>query len=65
METFPATVDSILVYCCEAWALATAQEAKLDVCYTCMLRMVLNVSHVSQQDRMRNIILYGKLPRPR
>ena len=58
-ELFVATVESILLYGSEAWTLTSEQEARLDGCYTRMLRMALNVTW---RDRVRNDILYGKLP---
>ena len=55
-----ASVESILVYGSEAWTPTAVQEARLDGCYTSMLRMVFNVTW---RDRVRNEILYGDLPR--
>ena len=40
--------------------LTAVQEARLDGCYTRMLRMVFNVTW---RDRVRNEVLYGDLPR--
>ena len=57
---FMASVESILLYGSEAWALTAVQEARLDGCYTSMLRMVFNVTW---RDRVRNEVLYGDLPR--
>ena len=56
---FVATVESILLYGCEAWTLTSAMETSLDGTYTRMLRKVLNV-HCS--ERVTNETLYGKLP---
>ena len=41
---FMASVESILLYGSEAWTLTAVQEARLDGCYTSMLRMVFNVT---------------------
>jgi hypothetical protein len=57
---FMASVESILLYGSEAWTLTAVQEARLDGCYTSMLRMVFNVTWM---DRVRNEVLYGDLPR--
>ena len=57
---FIATIESILLYGCEAWTLTEAMERSLDGTYTRMLRKALNIhwlSHIS------NIELYGELPR--
>ena len=57
---FRATVESILLYGCESWALNVSMEKSLDGCYTWMLRAAMNIDwrdHVSNQD------LYGELPR--
>ena len=57
---FIATIESILLYGCEAWTLTEAMERSLDGTYTRMLRKALNIhwsSHIS------NIELYGDLPR--
>ena len=57
---FMALVESILLYGSDAWTLTAVQEARLDGCYTSMLRMVF---HVTWRDRVRNEDLYGDLPR--
>ena len=57
---FLATVESVLLYGCEAWTTTKALEKSLDGCYTRMLRTALNISwrqHMSNQE------LYGELPR--
>ena len=56
---FIATVESILLYGCEAWTLTTAQEKSLDGTYTRMLRRALNIHWTSKTP---NRTLYGKLP---
>ena len=57
---FTATVESILLYGCEAWALTEAMERSLDGTYTRMLRKALNVHWSSHTP---NDELYGNLPR--
>lgn len=57
---FVATVESILLYGCEAWALSKAMEKSLDGTYTRMLRKALNVHWSSHTP---NEQLYGDLPR--
>ena len=56
---FLATVESILLYGCESWAMSEQQEKSLNGTYTRMLRKALNV-HWS--THMTNDQLYGKLP---
>ena len=56
---FISTVESILLYGCEAWALTKADEKALDGSYTRMLRKAVNV-HWS--EHVTNEVLYGKLP---
>ena len=56
---FVATVESILLYGCEAWALNKAMEKSLDGTFTRMLRKALNV-HWSTHTP--NEQLYGDLP---
>ena len=57
---FVATVESILLYGCESWALTDTAEKSLDGSYTRMLRRALNVhwsSHTTNEQ------VYGQLPR--
>ena len=57
---FVATVESILLYGCESWAMTDTMERSLSGTYTRMLRKALNVhwsSHTTNNE------LYGKLPR--
>ena len=57
---FVATVESILIYGCESWAMNDAMEKTLNGTYTLMLRKVLNVhwsSHTTNEE------LYGDLPK--
>ena len=57
---FVATVESVLLYGCEAWTVTTKLAKELDGCYTRLLRTAFNV-HWSQH--MTNKELYGKLPK--
>ena len=57
---FVTTVESVLLYGCEAWTLTAKDEKALDGVYTRMLRAALNVSWV---DHVRSPELYGYLPR--
>ena len=57
---FVATVESVLLYGAETWTLTAQQEKALDGVYTRMLRIALNVSWC---DFIRNVNLYGGLPK--
>ncbi|XP_078619212.1 uncharacterized protein LOC144886453 [Branchiostoma floridae x Branchiostoma japonicum] len=57
---FVSTVECVLLYGSETWTLTVQDERALDGMYTRMLRRALNVSW---EDRVRNIALYGNLPR--
>ena len=57
---FVATVESVLLYGSEAWTLSVQDEKALDGVYTRMLRMALNISW---EDHVKNVDLYGDLPR--
>ncbi|XP_030839582.1 uncharacterized protein LOC115923289 [Strongylocentrotus purpuratus] len=57
---FVATVESVLLYGCEAWAVTTKLAKELDGCYTRLLRTAFNV-HWSQH--ITNKELYGNLPK--
>ena len=57
---FVSTVESVLLYGSESWTLTVADEKALHGLYTRMLRRALGVSW---EDHMRNVDLYGKLPR--
>ena len=48
------------LYGCEAWSLTVQMERNINGVYTRMLRMVLNVSW---EDHVKNVDLYGTLPR--
>ena len=57
---FVATVESILLYGCESWALTATMEKSLDGTYTRMLRSALNIPWNSFTT---NDEVYGQLPR--
>ena len=44
LRLFAATVESVLLYGCEAWTVTLKLAKELDGCYTRMLRTVLNVN---------------------
>ena len=57
---FAATVESVLLYGCEAWTVIPKLSKDLDGCYTRLLRTVFNVNwkqHVTNKE------LYGSLPK--
>ena len=56
---FQATVESILLYGCESWALTTSLEKSLDGTYTRMLRKIYGVRWESHTT---NAELYGSIP---
>ena len=56
---FEAVVESVLLYGSTTWTLTKKQEARLDGCYTRMLRAALNVSW---EDHPTKRFLYGPLP---
>ena len=57
---FVATVESVLLYGSEAWTLTVQDEKALNGVYTRMLRMALNISW---EDHVKNVDMYGDLPR--
>ena len=60
IKIFRAAIEPILLYGSETWTLSSKQQCRLDGCYTCLLRRVLNISwnkHASIAT------LYGDLPR--
>ena len=57
---FVATVESVLLYGCEAWSLTVNLERSVDGTYTRMLRAALDVSW---QSYTPNEVLYASLPR--
>jgi len=60
LRIFSATVESVLLYGCEAWTVTPKLAKVLDGCYTRMLRTVLNVHW---EEKMTNKDLYGELPK--
>ena len=56
---FQATVESILLYGCESWALTTSLEKSLDGTYTRMLR---RVHGIRWESHTTNAELYGSTP---
>ena len=57
---FVATVESILLYGCESWAMTETMEKSLSGTYTRMLQKAMNIhwsSHTTNNE------LYGNLPR--
>ena len=56
---FQATVESILLYGCESWALTTRLEKSIDGTYTRMLRRVYGIRW---ESRTTNTELYGSTP---
>ena len=60
IDLFFATVESVLLYGCEAWTLTSKQERSLNGCYTRMLRMVYNTRW---NDFISNQELYGSIPK--
>ena len=59
LRFFHATVETVLLYGCEAWTLTKALTKTLDGTYTRMLRKVQNISW---RDHITNARLYGKIP---
>ena len=60
LRIFAATVESVLLYGCEAWTITPKLAKGVDGCYTRMLRTVLNVHW---KEHMTNADLYGDLPK--
>ena len=60
LRLFAATVESVLLYGCEAWTVTPRLTKGLDGCYTRLLRSVLNI-HWKQH--VTNAELYGDLPK--
>ena len=57
---FAATVESVLLYGCEAWTITSKLAKGVDGCYTRMLRTAFNVQW---KQHMTNKELYGDLPK--
>ena len=60
IRLFLVTVESVLLYNSETWALTSALTKSLDGAYTRMLRMALNISW---KQHVINKKLYGDLPK--
>ncbi|MCH2405858.1 MAG: hypothetical protein MK200_06655 [Nitrosopumilus sp.] len=60
IRLFVATVESVLLYGSETWAITKRMEKSINGCYTRMLRMALNIPW---QQHPTNEMLYGNLPK--
>ena len=60
INLFLATIESILLYNATTWTMTKGLEKSLDGAYTKLLRYALNVSW---QDHVKNVDLYGNLPK--
>ena len=60
LRLFASTVESVLLYGCEAWTLDDNLAKKIDGCYTRLLRAVLGYSW---KDKITNEMLYGEIPK--
>ena len=61
LKFFPATVEAILLYGSECWAMNASLQKSLDGLYTPMLRVA--VLNVNWRDHISNSDLYGDLPK--
>ena len=64
IRLFRATVESVLLYGCEAWTMTPALEKALNGCYTRMLRTVLDLKwyqHVPNSELYRNMNKVGDI----
>ena len=59
INVFRACVESILLYGSETWTITKLLEARIDGCYTQLLRRALNISW---KEHIPNKVVYGKLP---
>ena len=59
IDFFIATVETVLLYGCEAWTLTESLKKSLNGTYTRMLRAALNISWM---QKVPNSELYGNLP---
>ena len=55
-----ATVESVLLYGCESWAINKTITKVIDGVYTRLLRSALNIA---RRDHISNETLYGSLPK--
>ena len=60
INLFKATVESVLLHNATTWRMTAGLEKSLDGTYTKLLRYALNVRW---QDHVKNVDLYGKLPK--
>ena len=60
IKIFRVTIEPILLYGSETWTLSAKQHARLDGCYTRLLRRVLNLSWKKHPTLAT---LYGNLPK--
>ena len=60
INIFKATVESILLYNATTWRMTVGLQKSLDGAYTKLLRYALNVRW---QDHVKNVDLYGSLPK--
>lgn len=60
IRLFVSTVESVLLYGCESWAMNKTTTKLIDGTYTRLLRSALNVSW---RDHVTNKVLYGSLPK--
>ena len=60
INLFRATIESILLYNATTWTMTQTLDKKLDGAYTKLLRYALNISW---RDHVKNVDLYGDLPR--
>ena len=59
IDFFTATVETVLLYGCDAWTLTPVLEKSLNGTYTRMLKAVLNIRW---PQKITNSALYGDLP---
>ena len=60
INVFKATVESVLLYNATTWRMTEGLQKSLDGAYTKLLRYALNVRW---QDHVKNVDLYGTLPK--
>ena len=56
---FKVSLETIFLYGSETWTIDKKLRRKINVCYTKLLRMVLNVSW---RDKISNKVLYNGMP---
>ena len=60
IRLFRATVETILLYGCEAWTVTKSLGKRLDGCYSRMLRAAQNIR---RSDKVTNAEVFRDLPR--